>query len=255
MSASRIAPSRIERLENEFGILHLIYHRNHNQHRVAVWWKLLDMLHRNVRKILAKLRSINETKKILRKDRLYQEAVNIARHMVNKGLFKKASYDFNGIIALGQFVPLGLVLVANLSAIYTVVAELADANIGQLLKPAVPQKRNVCDPDDVGEEIHLSVPLSLDSIDDDSGSLVGSKEPKKGDYDFAIEEKKTKRSKSNYEKSVKSETTETTEKHEITGMTRIEKQKKSKKLKDKDSKENKTKKIKKKRSAIDDIFG
>ncbi|TID14807.1 hypothetical protein CANINC_004478 [Pichia inconspicua] len=56
-----------EELLNEFRILHLVYHRNKNQHRVARWWSSLDLLHRHLRKILLIMEDIHE---ILSKRRL-----------------------------------------------------------------------------------------------------------------------------------------------------------------------------------------
>lgn len=47
-------------LLNEFRIIHLLYHRNKNQHRVAKWWCHFDILHRHLRKILLLFEDINE---------------------------------------------------------------------------------------------------------------------------------------------------------------------------------------------------
>lgn len=47
-------------LLNEFRIIHLLFHRNKNQHRVAKWWCHLDILHRHLRKILLLMEDINE---------------------------------------------------------------------------------------------------------------------------------------------------------------------------------------------------
>lgn len=222
----KLAPSKIDRLETEFGILHLLYHRNYNQHHVAGWWKLLNMLHRNVRKILERLRSIEDTKKILAKERLYDEATRIAQHMIKSGLFKRASYDFNSIIALGQFVTLGMVLIASLSAIYSVVADLADGNRSKVDAPKHEIKKNLDLADDLGEEI---LPDLIENIKTPTPvNVVKVDIPKKSAYEEAPykvikKEKKEKRAKEAGEK---------------------EKPKKEKK-----------KKEKKKKSAMDDIFG
>lgn len=53
-------------LLNEFWIIHLFYHRNKNQHRVAKWWSFLDILHRHLRKILLLMEDINEIIKFRR---------------------------------------------------------------------------------------------------------------------------------------------------------------------------------------------
>lgn len=49
-------------LLNEFQILHLLYHRNSNQHRVAKWWSYINIIHRHLRKILLLMEDINEVK-------------------------------------------------------------------------------------------------------------------------------------------------------------------------------------------------
>lgn len=214
---------KIDRLENEFGILHLIYHRNYNQHHVAVWWKLLNMIHRNVRKILDRLRSIEDTKKILQKERLYNEACSIAQNMIKRGLFKKANYDFNSIIALGQFVTLGMVLVASLSAIYSVVADLADGSRRTVETPKREIKKNLELADDLGEEILSEafeplMPLNVVLVD----------KPRKSAYEEPP--------------------------HKVVKKERKEKRVKENSVKEKSKKEKK-KKEKKKKSAMDDIFG
>lgn len=128
------------------------------------------MLHRNIRKILAKLRAIDDTRKILRKQQLLTEATAVARHMVKSGLFRKASYDFNSIIALGQFVTLGMVLVASLSAIYSVVAELDDGyreTKGKAINGKMKVEKELkqgADVDDLGEEILDLVTPSVEAV-------------------------------------------------------------------------------------------
>lgn len=179
------------------------------------------MLHRNVRKILLKLRAVDDTRKILHRERLRGEAASIARHMVRRGVFSKASYNFNGIIALGQFVTLGMVLVANLSAIHSILVELSDE---YKPKPAAAVTTAKPDADDIGEEIPLryatpttaglqEMPKSVDS----TGQLV------KNAFEYRVS------------------------KDILKGKEKRDKKQKKKKGKEK--------KKTKKRNAIDDIFG
>lgn len=44
-------------LEADGRILHLLYHRNRNQHRLAKWWKWLSLLRRSVANLLLAFRS------------------------------------------------------------------------------------------------------------------------------------------------------------------------------------------------------
>ncbi|KAK9242650.1 hypothetical protein V1506DRAFT_546839 [Lipomyces tetrasporus] len=43
----------IPALRNELQVLHLIVHRNKNQHRQAKWWKYVSIIHRTVKKLVA----------------------------------------------------------------------------------------------------------------------------------------------------------------------------------------------------------
>lgn len=53
-------------LLNEYQLIHLLYHRNINQHRVARWWSSLDILHRHLRKILLLIEDIEEIRTLRR---------------------------------------------------------------------------------------------------------------------------------------------------------------------------------------------
>lgn len=59
----------LSQLTNEFEILHLLYHRNKNQHHSSIWWSNFSILHRKLRVILLDLIDINEvlTKKRISK--------------------------------------------------------------------------------------------------------------------------------------------------------------------------------------------
>ena len=54
-----VLPS-IPRLTHESNLLHLLFHRNKNQHRLSKWWKDLSLLRSNVRKLIIELESIGE---------------------------------------------------------------------------------------------------------------------------------------------------------------------------------------------------
>lgn len=110
-------------LLNEFRLLHLIYHRNKNQHRVSIWWKQLNMLKRNSAQVL-ELLSKNHNRSLKNQNdirRLYR----IIHDFISKHLHK-AYYDFNGVITLGQFVTLGVVLVGLLSKTYSIYVKIID---------------------------------------------------------------------------------------------------------------------------------
>ncbi|CUM63580.1 uncharacterized protein PRCAT00001159001 [Priceomyces carsonii] len=108
-----------DQLTNEFYILHLIYHRNRNQHRLLTWWNYLNILHRKLRKVIKLLIDVNRISidsKIQSKNKEIREVV---KYLVKKNILKKCYYEFNNIITLGQFVNLGLTLIGSLSRIHS----------------------------------------------------------------------------------------------------------------------------------------
>lgn len=83
-------------LLNEYGIIHLLYHRSLNQHHVACWWSHLDILHRHVRKILLLMEDIDEIRTLRRLTSVQWNApkktfvrVNEFPQMVQKRIVKK----------------------------------------------------------------------------------------------------------------------------------------------------------------------
>ncbi|OBA19067.1 hypothetical protein METBIDRAFT_33680 [Metschnikowia bicuspidata var. bicuspidata NRRL YB-4993] len=96
------SPEIVQKLENEYGILHLICHRNRNQHRVAVWWKDLNQLHRSVRKILRAVYHFEEVTKYAIKEKLHAEALGVACSMIKKRLSQDAFILLMGLWHLGS---------------------------------------------------------------------------------------------------------------------------------------------------------
>ncbi|GEQ72042.1 hypothetical protein JCM33374_g5728 [Metschnikowia sp. JCM 33374] len=220
----------VQRLENEYRILHLIYHRNYNQHHVAVWWKDLNILHRNVRKILRKIYDFEVTKKHILKQRLHNEAVAIARFMVKKRIFSSCYYSFNGVVALGQFISLGLTLLASLSALHNLIMSI-DGLASKLEATKMPS---------VAEKGVTSHASSVIPEDDDLGEEIV----------FTEKPAPLRREK---EDPILMNTPITVPKRKFEDIDSIfgEKPKKKKEKKEKKEKN----KLKKKKSAIDDIFG
>lgn len=238
-----IASDQKDKLKQEYGILHLIYHRNYNQHRVLIWWKYLNIIHRNVRKILkilVDLELIKNSHQIRHKE---QQILDIIKYMMKKRVFTKAYYEFNGIIALGQFVTLGLALVGNLSKIYCILQSIK--GVDQICKRQTIKETSVVPhehwgTDDVGEIVDLdkiSEDLQSkrkfdDGDDDDKGTKKLKTEiSKKDDILSSTEFKSESKKKVSSENSIDF----------IFGNLKVDKKKKQKKKK-------------KKRNEIDDIF-
>ncbi|ODV60112.1 Rmp1p ASCRUDRAFT_71154 [Ascoidea rubescens DSM 1968] len=115
-------------LISELDILSHIYKRNKNQHSSSNYWSHINIIYRNLRKIINSLSSLN---KIINKDSNKDNRKDISKvihkynkindNLINQVLFFKkklipSSYiRFHGVINLGQFITLGLTLIAILS--------------------------------------------------------------------------------------------------------------------------------------------
>ncbi|ODV67136.1 hypothetical protein HYPBUDRAFT_153045 [Hyphopichia burtonii NRRL Y-1933] len=148
-----------DKLVNEYEINHLIYHRNHNQHRLSTWWKIFNIIHRSLRKILKKMIDIQNLKSTRTLERKKEEIREIVGYLIKKQIFKRAFYQYNGIIALGQYVTLGLALLGNLGAIHSILIKIEGMEkprgkpVGKILEApvAVPDQK-----EDIGDEIVMS---------------------------------------------------------------------------------------------------
>lgn len=116
---SLLPKDSLSSLEHEYGIIRLIHHRNRNQHRVTSWWKHLNSLKRNLTKLISLLHTYFRKAN----DKIRHKVLEVARHLYLH--VSKAAYRaFNGIIALGQFIPLGLTLVGTLGKVYHEVGKI-----------------------------------------------------------------------------------------------------------------------------------
>lgn len=169
---SLLPPEKQLKLENEFQVLHLIYNRSHNQHRVAVWWKYLNLVHRKVRNVLERMQKMQDTKSLKEKEKLKTETVELVNVIVKKQIFKKAMYEFHTIIALGQFINLGLTLVGSISAIYDLLVQIE--GLGQKSSVKVERNQVEIEEDDLGEEIDISALERPKKIEKGEGNSIMS---------------------------------------------------------------------------------
>lgn len=119
-------------LQQENRLIMLLFHRNKNQHRVAKWWKQFSTLKRVIRKVLNILQNWHKS----RQNELYY---NINKFL--KVYVKKMYYEFNGVITLGQFPTLGVVLIGHLSRIHHLFKELLPL-IEKQIADKIIQKQN-----------------------------------------------------------------------------------------------------------------
>ncbi|KAL3448636.1 hypothetical protein BJX65DRAFT_275289 [Aspergillus insuetus] len=132
-------------------ILHLIFHRNRNQHGRAKWWKWLSMLKRSVWN-LSQTRGSGQGN--LRPAEFY-------RKYLAEWIVPKCYVAFSGVVADVQFSPLGTVLLATLAQLsYSIgidknfitrhPTELASIHL-PLSHPAIPDGK-----EDVGQALSRS---------------------------------------------------------------------------------------------------
>lgn len=150
-----ISPEQTTALTNEYYILHLLYHRGRNQHRLTVWWKYLNILHRYVRKIIKLAVDIARIKSKAKKEHKQKQIVDIIVYLDLRKVFTKAYYEFNGVIALGQFINLGLTLVGNLTKIWAILMQVGGIKDNKRVQVQQMNLTNIVidSGDDLGEAI------------------------------------------------------------------------------------------------------
>ncbi|ODV77997.1 uncharacterized protein CANTADRAFT_69409 [Suhomyces tanzawaensis NRRL Y-17324] len=166
-----ISSTTASALTEEYYILHLIYHRSKNQHRVQKWWQYLNIFHRKLRKIVKlsiDIEKLSSKPKIQAKNDQILETI---RYLIKNQVFKKAYYEYNGILALGQFINLGFALLGSLSKIYALFMEID--GVKEHISKAQEQKMDI--PSDTG----LTTKDQNKTIDEIFGKKKKDKKPKK----------------------------------------------------------------------------
>ncbi|CDK25278.1 unnamed protein product [Kuraishia capsulata CBS 1993] len=135
-------------LRNERDILHLIYHRNKNQHRQAKWWSHLNILKRRLSKLLVLFDG--ET---IPEEEIYKQSRFIVKRLVPDCYTK-----FYQLIEVGNFITLGFALIGLLSRIYCILIEIADMKAEKAVQ-------------ELKSEM-LGSHVILDGIDDDIGEVI-----------------------------------------------------------------------------------
>jgi ribonuclease MRP protein subunit RMP1 len=105
----------LEKLRNEVEIVHLLYFRNKNQHRVARWWAQFSMLHRRCAQLVEKGQPLNKC----------QKQVDFIVYKLAPSAFRA----FHSVIAQGQFIALGFALIAALARIHSILVPLATPKV------------------------------------------------------------------------------------------------------------------------------
>lgn len=153
-----------DKLQQELRYILLVYHRNNNQHRAAIWWKQFNELKRNTAQVVELLQAAKLGP--VRLTRLFR--------LLQKFLKKQVArmyYSFNGVIGLGQFVTLGVVLVGILARVYAAYCELYQAHESEFVKLKLIHVRNSAPTpivklqalvdEELGEEVDIAAPIAV----------------------------------------------------------------------------------------------
>lgn len=157
----------VRSLEQEYRLILLLNHRNKNQHSAAGWYGSFNELKRNCGRIIKLLSSWRLQAKRL-KD---VEWVNMHR-LLKRALFRQLKswyWQFNGIIALGQFVTLGCTLVALLANVRALYMKIWEVNGAEFVRCGCFMKML---PKKEGKPVMNDVEELGEVIDEDVGSNV-----------------------------------------------------------------------------------
>ncbi|GMM29512.1 hypothetical protein DAMA08_022570 [Martiniozyma asiatica (nom. inval.)] len=132
---------KLNSLTTEYQILHLIYHRNKNQHGSQFWWKHINLLHRHLRRLIQLILDLEEWPnnhkvkfhKITKSFKI--ENISIDKNHLNLAIEKEIRYivkkvlpgcywAFMGIIELGQFINIGFALIGVLGRSWSILSEI-----------------------------------------------------------------------------------------------------------------------------------
>ncbi|CCU76715.1 hypothetical protein BGHDH14_bgh05125 [Blumeria hordei DH14] len=145
-------------------LLHLVHHRNHNQHRGACWYSRFNQLRRHIARLIREEECCTVTcARGATKNAYGQKArVALAQRIafMRDILVPKCFVAFGNLVADSQYAALGLVLVGELSRVNCALETLGndfpeDDGISKVkaLGPLPPLSKDVLDPQDAGEVV------------------------------------------------------------------------------------------------------
>ncbi|KAI5969635.1 RMP1 [Candida margitis] len=118
-------------LLNEYEILNILHHRSKNQHRQQHWFKYLNIIYRNLRKLLKLQIDIdrlqNTPKYRLRIEHKQSQMVKLSNKIIQ--VSRSAYWAYNSILVLGQYITLGFALIGNLAKIVHLVQNIDGVNV------------------------------------------------------------------------------------------------------------------------------
>ncbi|EPQ64691.1 Bgt-4566 [Blumeria graminis f. sp. tritici] len=145
-------------------LLHLIHHRNHNQHGAACWYSRFNQLRRHITRLIREEACYTATCARGATQNAYghKSRVALAQRIafMRDILVPKCFVAFGNLVADSQYAALGLVLVGELSRVNYALETLGHDFLGEVgiskvkaLEPLAPPSNDVLDPQDAGEVV------------------------------------------------------------------------------------------------------
>ncbi|KAI5954332.1 RMP1 [Candida jiufengensis] len=168
-----------KQLTNEYELLNLLHYRSKNQHSQQNWFKYLNIIHRNLRKILKLQIDINRIKNQKKIKYKSEEILKIANYIIK--ISRTAYWNYNSILVLGQFITLGLAFIGNLSKIYCLLLDIPGVKKSKHYIPTTIEEQNGLNNvtmnqlfeqnggDDLGEEVNLEELEKIEASNDSTG--------------------------------------------------------------------------------------
>lgn len=114
-------------LARELDVVHLLYHRNRNQHRHSIWWKQFAILKRRGDLIVDLLRQ---------KPQPNVSLIEVHVKYVVLKIIPRAYRLFHGVLTHGQYINLGFALIALVSRLFVLLRESMKVEDSALRRPS-----------------------------------------------------------------------------------------------------------------------
>ncbi|KAK3659619.1 Ribonuclease MRP protein subunit rmp1 [Elasticomyces elasticus] len=124
-TAPETSKEDLERLRHLSDLLHLFYHRNHNQHRRSTWWRAFSIFRKQLRTLLGHLDSLQKVptthiERTKKKTRDQQTRLTLEQILVfwRDVLVPKWQHAFSQVAADGRFAVLDVCRIAGVTAAF-----------------------------------------------------------------------------------------------------------------------------------------
>lgn len=118
----KFSKSDLDTLQHLSDLMHLVHHRNKNQHRRSIWWRHFSTFRRQLNSLVSEVQSLHEvpTTHLQRSRKKAQdletkEIISKRTEFWRDALVPKWHTSFSQIVTDGRFAVLGLILIAVLA--------------------------------------------------------------------------------------------------------------------------------------------